>query len=321
MPKFVFMPPQDGLKPKFSIQLADSFPELDVVSPKTDEEALEAIKDADAAMGWIPPEALKVAKNLKWLHNPDAGPFFGYFYDELIKHSLTITNPRGIYWDHISHHVLMFLLALSRGLPWFENSKREKLWKKDARKTPYIFLGEATALINGVGGIGHETARLCLELGMNVIGIDPRPEYKLPGLEIFPPQDIEKYLPKADFVISTVPHTPETELMFNRDIFKLMKNTSYFINVGRGKVCSIDDLAEAIESGQIAGCGLDVFEIEPLPTDHKLWILDNVLITPHIAVADAENLPNRRYQVLADNVRNFLSGNELANVVDKEKWF
>ena len=101
------------------------------MSPKTDEEALEAIKDADAAMGWIPPEALKVAKNLKWLHNPDAGPFFGYYYDELIKHSLTITNPRGIYWDHISHHVLMFLLALSRGLPWFENSKREKLWKKD----------------------------------------------------------------------------------------------------------------------------------------------------------------------------------------------
>ena len=80
MPKFVFMPPQDGLKPKFSIQLADSFPELDVVSPKPDEEALEAIKDADAAMGWIPPEALKAAKNLKWLHNPDAGSFFGYYY-------------------------------------------------------------------------------------------------------------------------------------------------------------------------------------------------------------------------------------------------
>ena len=139
MTKFIFMPPQDGLKPQFSLQLADSFPELEVVSPKTDEEALEAIKDADAAMGWIPPEALKVAEKLKWLHNPDAGPFYGYYYDELIKHSLTITNPRGIYWDHISHHVLMFLFALSRGLPWFETAKRKNYGKKMLGKRRIFF--------------------------------------------------------------------------------------------------------------------------------------------------------------------------------------
>ena len=73
----------------------------------------------------------------------------------------------------------MFVLALSRGLPWYMDAKRERIWDKDARKTPYVFLGDATALINGVGGIGHETARLCRELGMRVIGIDPRQEYKV----------------------------------------------------------------------------------------------------------------------------------------------
>ena len=124
----------------------------------------------------MPPAALKVAKKLTWLHNPDAGPFHGYYYDELMNHPLTITNPRGIYFDHISHHILMFVMALSRGLPWYMDAQRRRVWGKDARKSPYIYLAEATALINGVGGIGHETASLRRELGLEVIGLEPRPE-------------------------------------------------------------------------------------------------------------------------------------------------
>ena len=321
MPKFVFMPPQDDLKREFAARLSDTLPEYDVHSPETDADAIGAIKDADAAMGWIPPEALEVASKIQWLHNPDAGPFFGYYYENLCKHSLTITNPRGIYWDHISHHILMFILALSRGLPWYMDAKRERIWDKDARKTPYVFLGDSTALINGVGGIGHETARLCRELGMRVIGIDPRQEYKIEGVEMHQPESLAELLPQADFVITTVPHTPETEFTFNKDTFGLMKKTSYFINIGRGMVCKLDDLAEAVEKGVIAGCGLDVYETEPLPSEHKLWGLDNVLMTPHIAVADAENLSERRYQILIENARLFLDNAELNNIVDKEKWF
>ena len=321
MPKFVFMPPQDDLKREFAARLSDTLPEYDVHSPETDEDAIGMIKDADAAMGWIPPEALEAASKIQWLHNPDAGPFFGYYYEDLCKHSLTITNPRGIYWDHISHHILMFILALSRGLPWYMDAKRDRIWDKNARKTPYVFLGDSTALINGVGGIGHETARLCRELGMRVIGIDPRQEYKIEGVEMYQPESLAELLPQADFVITTVPHTPETEFSFNKATFSLMKKTSYFINIGRGMVCKLDDLAEAVEKGVIAGCGLDVYETEPLPSDHKLWGLDNVLMTPHIAVADAENLSERRYQILIENARLFLDNAELNNIVDKEKWF
>ena len=86
-------------------------------------------------------------------------------------------------------------------------------------------------------------------------------------------------------------------------------------------VCKLDDLAEAVEKGLIAGCGLDVYETEPLPSEHKLWGLDNVLMTPHIAVADAENLSERRYQILIENARLFLDNDGLNNIVDKEKWF
>jgi phosphoglycerate dehydrogenase-like enzyme len=232
-----------------------------------------------------------------------------------------MSNPRGIYFDHISHHILMFVLALSRGLPWYMDAQRRRVWDKDARQSPYIDLARATALINGVGGIGHETARLCNELGMEVIGIDPRPEYELPYVEFHTPDELDEVLPRADFVITTVPHTPETEFTFNAARFRLMKGSAYFINIGRGMVCKIDDLADAIENGIIAGAGLDVFEQEPLPSDHKLWGLPNVLITPHVAVRDAENIPDRRFEIILDNARRFQAGEELTNVVDKTKWY
>jgi phosphoglycerate dehydrogenase-like enzyme len=86
-------------------------------------------------------------------------------------------------------------------------------------------------------------------------------------------------------------------------------------------VCKVADLADAIESGEIAGCGLDVFEEEPLPSEHKLWGLPNVLLTPHVAVRDAGNIPERRFQVLIDNARRFMAKEPLINVVDKNKWY
>ena len=321
MPKFVFMPPQDDERRMFAARLADTMADYDVASPETDEEALEQIRDADAVYGWVPPDALKVAEKLSWMQNAEAGPFYGYYYPELIEHPLTMSNPRGIYFDHISHHILMFLLALSRGLPWYMDAQRRRVWDNDARKSPYIDLARATALINGVGGIGHETARLCNELGMEVIGIDPRREYELPYVEFHTPDELDEVLPRADFVITTVPHTPETEFTFNAARFRLMKSSAYFINIGRGMVCKIDDLADAIESGEIAGAALDVFEQEPLASDHKLWGLPNVLMTPHVAVRDAENIPERRFEIILDNARRFQAGEELTNVVDKTKWY
>ena len=315
------MPPQDDLKRWFATRLSDSMPEYNVVLPEDDAEAAREIVDADAAFGWVPPDMLPRAEKLRWLQNPDAGPFYGYYYDALIAHPCVISNPRGIYFDHISHHIMMFVLALARGLPWYVDAQRANHWDKDARMSEYINLGDATALINGVGGIGAETARLCSSFGMRVIGIEPRVERDLDDVDIYPPEEIDRLLPEADFVISTVPHTPETEGMFNAARFKLMKPTSYFINVGRGKVCKIDDLADAIESGEIAGCGLDVYEIEPLPADHKLWHLPNVLMTPHVAVKDAGDIPERRFQIILENARRFARGEPLMNVVDKRRWY
>ena len=320
MAKYVILPPLDDMRREFARRLADTVPELNVVATETDEEAVQELKDADGAYGWVPPEALAAATKLKLLQNPDAGPFHGYYYRELVDSPIVISNPRGIYFDHISHHIMMFMLALSRGLPDWVNAQKQSRWDIDARKHRYINLPDSTVLINGVGGIGAETARLCSEFGARVIGIEPRSEIDSPA-DLHEPNELDALLPEADFVVTTVPHTPDTEFMWNADRFKLMKNTAYFINIGRGMTTKIDDLADAIEAGEIAGAGLDVFEIEPLPADHRLWTMDNVLITPHVAVSDAENIPERRFEIILENVKRMLDGREFINIVDKEKWY
>jgi len=321
MPKLVVMPPLDELKREFAERLPKDLPSYTVALPETEDDARRELGDADAAFGWVPPALLPFAGKLAWLQNPDAGPHAGYFYPAMIDHPVVICNPRGIYSDHISQHIMMFLLALARGLPYYADAQRQRQWNKDARPRPAVDLTEATALIVGVGGIGQETARLCKAFGMRVLGVDPRWELPAPEAEHYNPEDLDGLLPQADVVIATTPHTPETEGMWHAGRFRLMKNSAVFINIGRGRTTKLDDLTAAIQNGDIAGCGLDVYEVEPLPADHPLWTMPNVLLTPHVAVKDAENIPERRYQILLENARRFAAGEPLRNVVDKAAWY
>lgn len=321
MPKLIIMPPQNAESQDWAHRIQTELPTYNIVLPETDTEVRQHLPDADAVYGWVSPEQLPLAENLRWLQSPAAGPSPGFYYPALIEHPVVVCNPRGIYNDHIAQHIMMFVLALSRGLPYYMDAQREGIWDKDARKHGYIDLAQATALIVGVGGIGQETARLCNAFGMKVIGTDPRWEYDVPSVEKHTPQELSQLLPRADFVIATTPHTPETEGMWNKERFALMKRTAYFINIGRGKTMILADLVAALQQGNIAGCGLDVFEVEPLPAETPLWQLPNVLLTPHIAVKDAENIPARRFEVFLDNARRFAAGEPLQNVVNKAAWY
>ena len=276
---------------------------------------------ADAVFGWVPPDMLPLAQKLRWLQSPQAGPPAGFYYQAMVEHPVVICNPRGVYNDHIAQHIMMVVLALARGLPYYMDAQRAQRWDKDARQSRYLDLIGATALIAGVGGIGQETARLCNAFGMRVIGVDARWEYEVPDVEKHAPSDLDTLIPQADFVIVTLPHTPETEGLWNTQRFALMKQTAYFINIGRGATTKIEDLTVAVETGRIAGCALDVYEVEPFPEDHRLWTLPNVILTPHIAVKDAENISDRWFELLLDNARRFAAGEPLRNVVDKKMWF
>ena len=320
MPKYVLLPPIDDDVRAWARRLREALPQLEVVVAEDAAAAARELIDADAAYGGIPPDVLPTVERLRLLQNPFAGPPPGYYYPALADHPVTVSNPRGIYSDHIAHHILMFMLALSRGLPYWSAAQAKGRWDPAARQRGYVDLATSTVLIAGVGGIGAETARLCAAFGARVIGVDPRPERDVPA-EIVPPGELDRRLPEADFVVTTVPHTPETEGMWDARRFRAMKRSAYFINIGRGMTTKLDDLVAALEAGEIAGAGLDVFETEPLPAGHPLWRMENVLITPHVAVADAANIPERRFEIILENARRLIDGREFVNVVDKAKWY
>jgi phosphoglycerate dehydrogenase-like enzyme len=319
--QFLMLPPQTPQTREWGARLAAELPELEIVVAEDQPAAERAIATVVAAFGTIPPELLRRARQLRWLQAPQAAPPAGYYYPELIAHPVVITNFREIYNDHIGAHVMAFVLAFARGLQRYIPQQLRRQWRRPGLDEGVVHLPEATALVVGVGGIGSEVARLCAAFGMRVVGVDERRREAPPGVaELHRADELDALLPQADFVILTVPHTPETEGFMNRARFQQMKRTGFFINIGRGLTTRLDDLTAAIEAGEIAGAGLDVFEEEPLPADHKLWTLPGVLLTPHTA-GYGPYLDQRRYQIILDNCRRFQQGRPLRNLVDKARWF
>jgi phosphoglycerate dehydrogenase-like enzyme len=216
---------------------------------------------------------------------------------------------------------MAFVLAFARGLHHYLPRQLARQWRPEPLDTGVVHLPESTALIVGVGGIGAEAARLAAAFGMRVIGVDARRTDTPPGVaELHRPDALDALLPRADFVILTVPHTPATEGFMHRARFARMKRTAFFVNIGRGMTTRLDDLVAALRAGEIAGAALDVFEQEPLPADHPLWTMPNVLITPHTA-GFGPYLDDRRCDILVDNCRRFVAGQPLRNAVDKASWF
>ena len=314
--KLVICPP--NYQDHWPERLRQEIPDIDVQVCPTVGEAMEVIGDADAAFGDVVPELLERAHNLKWIACPQAGPRAGYYHESLIESDVVVTNTREIYNDHISAHIMSLLLAFARGLQVYLPQQAAGVWRQGYET---VYLPEATAVVVGVGGIGGETARLCAEFGMTVLGVDPRlPEPTQGVSELYQPGDLLAVLPRGDFVVVTVPETPETQGMFGAAQFLAMKNSSFFINIGRGATVILNDLVDALTTGEIAGAGLDVFQIEPLPAGHPLWSMPNVIITPHVA-GNGPYLDDRRTDLFIDNCKRFNEGRELRNVVDKANWF
>jgi phosphoglycerate dehydrogenase-like enzyme len=278
-------------------------------------DALADIETADAAYGNVPPELFARAKKLRWICASRAGLGGAYFHDALVNSDVVVTGMHGSYNEHLSTHAVAFLLAFARR---FEHYLPQKRWQ---RGPGMIDLPTQTVLIVGVGGAGSEASKQCAAFGMRVLGIDPRATQPPAGMaDLATPDRLEERLGEADFVIVTTPETPDTLGMFNARLFSLMKRGAYFINIARGRCVVTQDLIAALQSGQLAGAGLDVVDPEPLPSDSPLWGMPNVLITPHVAILGT---PYRQKweAILLENCRRFAAGPPLLNVVDKEKWF
>jgi phosphoglycerate dehydrogenase-like enzyme len=317
----VMLPPLTSVRRQWAARIAQDEIGVRVLQPETMQDAIRDIVDADAAFGTIPPQVLAAARQLRWLQAPQAAPPAGFYYPELVAHPVVVTNFREIYNDHIGAHIMAFVLAFARGFHYYIPQQMRREYLPRTLDTGVVHLPEATALILGVGGIGSEAARMCHAFGMRVIGVDARRTRPAEGVnELYPPEKLDELLPQADFLIMTIPHTPATEGLINRQRLRRMKTSAFLINIGRGMTVRLTDLAAALHAGEIAGAGLDVFEIEPLPADHSLWTAPNLLITPHTA-GFGPYLDDRRLDIVLDNCRRFALGRPLRNVVDKAAWF
>lgn len=310
---------------------------MEVVNAPDATAALAAVREADAFFGKLTPELLAAAPNLRWVQTPTAS-LEHYLFPELVEHPCTLTNMRGLYSDAIAEHVLGMILAFTRHLHSYVRNQMACRWEPvggEAERTTFATgpgvtsamdrahrnLGDLTLGIVGLGSIGTEIARACACFGMRITAVDPVRTEAPPGVEaVLPVNRLDDLLGQSDFVVIAAPHTPQTEQLFRRRQFQSMKRDAVLINIGRGAIVNLDDLTAALESGEIAGAGLDVFEVEPLPAEHPLWKRTNVIITPHVA-GQSPRVAARHLGVLLENVGRFVRGETLLNVADKRRWF
>jgi phosphoglycerate dehydrogenase-like enzyme len=289
----------------------------EVVAPASEAAALAAVPAAAGWIGRLTPALLAAAPRLRWLQATSIS-LESVVFPELVASAVTLTNLRNIYNDHIANHVLALLLAHCRDLPRLMRRQLAREWAPGAVRV--LDPAAMTLLVLGLGGIGAEVVRRAAVFGPAIIGVDPKAT-RLPGVtELARPDRLAELLPRADAVIVCAPLTPETAGLFDEALFRRMKPSALFINIGRGKIVRLAALERALAEGWIAGAGLDVFETEPLPADSPLWAMEQVIITPHSA-GFGPHTDERRLQAVLENVRRFVAGQPLVNVADKARWY
>ena len=304
--------------------LRERYPGLNVVHLPGYSRLGEEITDADIFLGFsLRPEQFAGAKKLQWIHST-AAAVDQFMRDDIRNSPVVITNSRGVMTPPMAEHTLGMILALARRFPSSMQYQMKKqwaqteIWNEDPQ--PMMVHGR-TLLIVGYGAIGQLLAVPATALGMRIIGVKRDPTKGAEHAdEIFTTDRLLDALPQADFVVLATPVTPETEGAFGREQFAAMKETAFFLNVGRGTLVDTPALIKALEQKQIAGAALDVAEKEPLPPEHPLWSAPNLLITPHLSAA-SDQLWLRQKDLLFENMDRWFSGQPLINVVDKERGY
>jgi phosphoglycerate dehydrogenase-like enzyme len=332
--KLVIHPPLDRERLERVVAVAGA---MEVVNAPDARAARAAMPEADAFFGKLTPELLAAGLKLRWVQSPTAS-LEHYLFPALVEHPCVLTNMRGLYSDAIAEHVLGVMLCFTRQLHTYVRRQMAARWEPvggEATRATFATgpgvmtemdrvhrnLGDMTLGIVGLGRIGTEIARHAVSFKMRVMAVDPVQTSAPDGVApLWPSERLDELLGQSDFVVIAAPHTPETEQLFQRRQFQAMKRTGVLINIGRGAIVNLDDLTAALRAGEIAGAGLDVFEIEPLPADHPLWRFENVIITPHVA-GQSPRVAGRHLEVLLENVGRFARGEALVNVTDKRRWF
>jgi len=288
-------------------------------------ELLEAIRDAEVYFGFgIPRDALQAATRLRWIHSGAAGARSSLF-PEMLRSDVVFTNSAGIHAEPLAETALGMMLYFARGFDVCNGGRSSREWRFSriaAAGTSLAELSGASLGVIGYGGIGRAVGVRAHALGMVVRGLRRRPG-RSPCPEVtdmFGPRDLSQLLAASDYVILALPETPETSGLIGAAEIAGMRRGGVLINLARGGIVEEAALIDALASGRLRGAGLDVFQTEPLPPESPLWEMENVLITPHVG-ALSSRFWQREIALIVRNVGDYLSGEPMRNVVDKERGY
>lgn len=274
----------------------------------------EQIAQANVILGSPAPELIKASENLELLQLNIAGAD-RYVKPGVLAPTTKLTNSTGAYSKAVAEHAAAMLFMLQKKLHLYRDAQKKADW------TDFGTVGtitDSTVLIVGLGDIGCHFARIIKALGGYVIGVKRRESAKADCVdEQYTMDKLDELLPRADVVFSVLPGTKATMHIYTAERFALMKKSAIFINCGRGNAVENTVLYNALVNGEIAMAGIDVSELEPLPTDSPLWALDNLMITPH--VSGYYHLPytfERVVDIAVDNLGRWMHGEALNNIVD-----
>jgi phosphoglycerate dehydrogenase-like enzyme len=266
----------------------------------------------------FPDDMIARAPGLKWIQVFLAG-IDGFKTKGLIPDNIVFTKTTGIQGAAMAETVITRMLMFAKNMPAYFENKLEKSWKR----SDSITLSGKTLGILGLGNVGKELARLAKAFGMKVIA-NRRSVIEEGQAEnvdrLLPSDKLHQLLKESDFVALTLPLTPDTQKLIGTKEFETMKPGAYIINISRGQIIDEPALIEALESRQIAGAGLDVFKVEPLPPQSKLWDMPNVIISPHVA-ASMDGYAELATGLFCKNLKRYIHGEELLNVVDKQTGY
>lgn len=319
------MPRMGSASAEFETQLKQAAGDAELVFLGANSSKLtpQALAGADAVIGMCTTQVLKNADaGLLWIHNIFVGMDYCTGASETQLRDIVFTNNKRLSGPAIAEHAIAMLLAITHNLPAYSDAQRNGEWQMElAKDVTFGELKGRTMLVIGLGGIGTEIARRAHGLGMRVIATRSSsrdgPDFvEHVGLS----DELLKLAAEADVIANALPLTPQTTGIVNKAFFDAAKPGAIYLSVGRGKTTVTADLVAALQAGKLFGAGLDVTDPEPLPKDNPLWGVRNVIITPHVSAAGADS-PQRTMIIAVENLRRYVAGEPLLNVVDMRKGY
>lgn len=305
------------LEERHIAQLRSVDPRVRVVAATDLARAIELAPQAEIMVGWnVPREAVQRAPKLRWIHSTAAG-VDQLLHPEVLEREIVITSSSGIH-QPLVEHVFAMVLALTRRLHIAIRNQVHRRWER--RQATGDEVRGKTMGVLGLGHIGAEIAEKAHVFGMRVIGTKRTPA-DVPHVDrIYPPDELREVLRASDVVVIALPLTSDTRGLLGEAAFRAMKRTALVINIGRGPIVQEAALVRALQEGWIGGAGLDVFEREPLPADSPLWGMEHVIITPHVS-GGWPGYMDAAIPLLCDNLRRYLDGAPMRNLVDKARGY